>query len=96
MHYKIDLHVIRGYDAPATNQIMKRKEHPKLNSTKRVAFRLREVSEMTGVPTSTLRTLVRRGELNPVTSFGVWLITAEELEAILKKRLRNHRESSPD
>lgn len=74
---------------------MKRKEHPKLNSSQRVAFRLREVSEMTGVPASTLRTMVRRGELNPVTSFGVWLITAEELEALLQKRLRNHREPAP-
>ncbi len=78
-----------GYSAPATNHHMKRKEHPKLNSSKRVAYRLREVSEMTGVPASTLRTMVRRGELNPVTSFGVWLITAEELEVLLQKRLRN-------
>lgn len=79
----------------ATNHHMKRKDHPKLNSSKRVAYRLREVSEMTGVPASTLRTMVRRGELNPVTSFGVWLITAEELEVLLQKRLRNHREPAP-
>ena len=79
------------YDAPATNPNMKRKEHSRLSSSKRVAYRLREVSEMTGVPASTLRTMVRRGELNPVTSFGVWLITAEELEALLNRRLRNIR-----
>ncbi len=58
-------------------------------SQARVAYRLREVSEMTGIPVSTLRTMVRRGELNPITSFGVWLIAAEELEALLNKRLRN-------
>ena len=55
----------------------------------RVAYRLREVSTMTGVPVSTLRTMARRGELNPITSFGVWLIAAEELEELLHKRLRN-------
>jgi len=69
---------------------------PKRNSLNsdsrgRVAYRLREVSEMTGIPTSTLRTLVRRGDLNPITSFGVWLISAEELEGLLQKRLRNTR-----
>lgn len=57
----------------------------------RVAYRLREVSEMTGIPASTLRTMARRGDLNPITSFGVWLISAEELEALLQKRLRNMR-----
>lgn len=55
----------------------------------RVAYRLREVSEMTGIPASTLRTMARRGDLNPITSFGVWLISAEELAALLSKRLRN-------
>lgn len=55
----------------------------------RVAYRLREVSEMTGIPASTLRTMARRGDLNPITSFGVWLIAADELEALLNKRLRN-------
>jgi predicted site-specific integrase-resolvase len=55
----------------------------------RVAYRLREVSEMTGIPASTLRTMARRGTLNPITSFGVWLIAADELEQLLKKCLRN-------
>lgn len=54
----------------------------------RVAYRLREVSEMTGIPASTLRTMARRGDLNPITSFGVWLISAEELERLLGGRLR--------
>lgn len=57
----------------------------------RVAYRLREASEMTGIPVSTFRTMARRGEFNPITSFGVWLIAAEELEALLQKRLRNTR-----
>lgn len=55
----------------------------------RVSYRLREVAEMTGIPASTLRKMVRRGDLNPITSFGVWLISAEELDALLNKRLRN-------
>jgi hypothetical protein len=46
---------------------------------------------MTGIPASTLRTMARRGDLNPITSFGVWLIAAEELEALLGKRLRQER-----
>ena len=61
------------------------------DSRGRVAYRLREASEMTGIPVSTFRTMARRGDLNPITSFGVWLISAEELEALLQKRLRNTR-----
>lgn len=66
------------------------------DSRNRAAYRLREVSELTGIPASTLRTLVRRGVLNPITSFGVWLIAAEELEALLNKRLRNPRSKTVD
>lgn len=55
----------------------------------RLAYRLSEVSKMIGIPASTLRTMARRGEINPVTSFGTWLITAEELEVLLQQRLRN-------
>jgi len=33
--------------------------------------------------------MVRRGELNPITAFGPWLISAEDLEELLRKRLRN-------
>jgi hypothetical protein len=61
----------------------------------RAAYRLREVSAMLGIPVSTLRTMVRRGEINPITAFGTWLIAAEDLQALVKKRLRNHREPSP-
>ena len=57
----------------------------------RAAYRLREVSAMTGIPASTLRTMVRRGDLNPITSFGVWLISAEDVASLLDKRLRNTR-----
>ena len=55
----------------------------------RVSYRLREVAEMTGIPASTLRKMIRRGDLNPITSFGVWLISAEELDVLLNKRLRS-------
>ena len=54
----------------------------------RLAYRLSEVSDLIGIPTSTLRTMIRRGEINPVTGFGTWLITAEDLTDLLKKRLR--------
>jgi excisionase family DNA binding protein len=56
----------------------------------RVSYRLREVAEMTGIPASTLRKMIRRGDLNPITSFGVWLISAEELDVLLNKRLRSN------
>jgi excisionase family DNA binding protein len=59
------------------------------DSRGRVAYRLREVSEMIGIPVSTLRAMVRRGELNPITSFRTWLIPAEDLQLLLKQRLRN-------
>ena len=55
----------------------------------RRAYRVREVSEMTGIPASTLRRMVRAGELNPIVGFRTWLIAAEDLDAILNKRLRN-------
>ncbi len=59
------------------------------DSRGRLAYRLREVSELTGIPTSTLRKRIRNGDINPITSLGVWLISADDLEAILNKRLRN-------
>ena len=55
----------------------------------RASYRLREASELTGIPVSTFRTLIRRGELNPITGLGVWLVAASDLEALLNKRLRN-------
>ena len=55
----------------------------------RLAYRFSEASELIGIPVSTLQRMARRGDINPVTSFGTWLITAEELEAILAERLRN-------
>ncbi len=54
----------------------------------RLAYRLCEVSALLGIPVSTLRAMVRRGEINPVTSFGTWLLTAEDLRDLLNKRLR--------
>jgi hypothetical protein len=57
----------------------------------RLAYRLAEASRMIGIPASTLRAMARRGEFNPVTAFGTWLITAKDLEVLLQKRLRNTR-----
>lgn len=57
----------------------------------RLAYRFSEASKMTGIPASTFRTMARRGEINPVTGFGTWLIAADDLQALLNKRLRNQR-----
>lgn len=56
----------------------------------RRAYRLREIEAEIGVPVSTLRTMIRRGELNPITAFGPWLISAQDYERLLNTRLRNH------
>ena len=58
------------------------------DSNGRAAYRLREASALTGIPVSTFRTLIRRGELNPITGFGVWLLAADDLAELLNKRLR--------
>lgn len=60
-----------------------------LERGERIAYRLAEVSNLIGVPVSTLRSMIRRGELNPVTAFGTWLITVEDLQELLNRRLRN-------
>lgn len=54
----------------------------------RLAYRLSEVSQLIGIPVSTLRKMIRRGEINPITAFGVWLIPAEDLSELFKRRLR--------
>lgn len=54
----------------------------------RLAYTLREVSILIGIPVSTLRAMIRRGEINPVISFGRWLITSEDLAELLSRRLR--------
>lgn len=64
------------------------------DSNGRATYRLREASELTGIPVSTFRTLIRRGEINPITGLGVWLIAADDLQALLNKRLRNQRGTS--
>lgn len=55
----------------------------------RRAYRLREIEGETGIPVSTLRAMIRRGEMNPITAFGPWLIAAEDYERLLSTRLRN-------
>lgn len=57
----------------------------------RLTYTLAEVEGLTGVPRSSLRTLIRRGKLNPITAFGKWRILATELESLLAMRLRNDR-----
>ncbi|MEA3188516.1 MAG: hypothetical protein QOD99_2346 [Chthoniobacter sp.] len=57
--------------------------------TTRRAYRLREIEAEIGVPVSTLRAMVRRGELNPIVAFGPWLIAAEDYERLLNRKLRN-------
>lgn len=59
-----------------------------IRNGERLAYRLREASELIGIPASTLRTMAKRGEFNPVTAFGPWLITSEDLRNLLDKRLR--------
>lgn len=77
---------------------MKPSKPIKTDANGRAAYRLREASELTGIPASTFRTKIRRGELNPITGFGVWLIAADDLQELLNKRLRNRRgiPSAPD
>jgi len=67
---------------------MKTRRHI-VTDTRRAAYRIREVAQMTGIPASTIRARIRSGDINPITSLGVWLISADDLEAILSKRLRN-------
>jgi hypothetical protein len=61
----------------------------KTDSRGRTAYRLREASEMTGIPVSTFRKKIRCGDLNPITGLGVWLIAADDLQTLLNRRLRN-------
>ena len=74
---------------------MREKSKPHLNKRPpheagfRRAYRLREISAEIGVPVSTLRTMVRRGDLNPITPFGPWLIAAADYERLLSTRLRH-------
>jgi hypothetical protein len=63
---------------------------PDIESPERLAYRLKEVEALIGIPVSTLRTMIRNGDLNPCTGFGTWLITREELQRLLQKRLRSN------
>lgn len=56
--------------------------------TKRLTYKIREVSNMTGVSQSTLRKMVRRGDLNVITSFGPWLIPQSEIDRLMSKTIR--------
>ena len=56
---------------------------------KRVAYRVKEVAEMTGIPASTIRTRIHAGEINVITSFGPWLIAKDELDRLLAITLRD-------
>jgi len=54
----------------------------------RLAYKIAEAAEMLGVSPSTLRKMVRRGDLNVITSFGPWLIAKTELNRLMEKTLR--------
>lgn len=54
----------------------------------RVAYRIKEVAAMTGIPASTIRTRIHAGEINVITSLGCWLISHGELERVLGITLR--------
>jgi hypothetical protein len=58
-----------------------------LKNGDRLAFRLSEVSTLIGIPVSTLRNMIHRGEINPVVSFKTWLVLADDLAELLNKRL---------
>jgi predicted site-specific integrase-resolvase len=59
------------------------------NPSVRKAYLLREITTETGIPMSTLRNLIRKGTINPITGFGRrWLISAEEYRRLLDTRLR--------
>lgn len=51
----------------------------------RIAFRIKEVAEMTGVPASTIRSRVRSGDLAVIQGFGPWLIGKAELDRFMKE-----------
>lgn len=55
----------------------------------RLAFKLREASDILGVPVSTLRKRIREGRIEVVTGLGPWVITRAEIDRILGDTLRN-------
>ena len=59
------------------------------DSSERVAYRVKEVAEMTGIPASTIRTRIHAGEINVITGFGTWLIGKSELNRLLSITLRD-------
>jgi predicted site-specific integrase-resolvase len=63
--------------------------HVHADRANRRAYRLREIEAEIGVPVSTLRAMIRRGDISVITAFGPWLIPAEEYERLLNSRLRN-------
>lgn len=56
----------------------------KLPPTERIAYSVKEVAEMVGVPPSTIRSRIHAGDIAIVTGFGPWRIAKKELDRILK------------
>lgn len=56
--------------------------------SKRLTYKIGEAATMLGISPSTLRKMVRRGELNVITAFGPWLISKEELSRLISKTIR--------
>lgn len=62
---------------------MKKTEPENSESPERIAYRVRELAEMTGVPCSTIRKRIRTGEIRAVTSLGVWLVPKDEVDRLM-------------
>lgn len=75
---------------------MRKKNKNPANPAPRVAYRVKEVAAMTGIPASTIRSRIHAGEINVITSLGCWLISHHELERILGITLRPQDLSNSD
>ena len=75
---------------------MAKQDNKHINPTHRVAYRIKEVSAMTGIPASTIRSRIHAGEINVITSLGCWLVSHSELERILGITLRPQDPSNFD
>lgn len=70
--------------------------NPKGEIEHRAQFSLPELFKLTGVPVSTWRTMVRRGDVSPVTGFGKkFYISAEDLLRLMGKKMRKKTDSNP-
>jgi len=62
---------------------MSKTDTDKSENPERIAYRVRELAEMTGVPCSTIRKRIRTGDIRAVTSLGVWLVPKDEVDRLM-------------